>query len=267
MQFTISPFKKTRLSFILALAVAPLFIVNPLKLHPLGFHSLDLHSLDIHLLNLHSLNLPGALAAQAGAQTQPQPARKTSQPYKGDLSIFENKDRDQKLQVQRVMDILHIHPGANVADIGAGSGWFSVRAAKRAAPGGTVYAEDINPDSIAYINNRVHRENIPNVKAILGSEDDPKLPESTIDAVLIMKTYHEIARPVLLLQKLKKSLRDGARIGIIDQNGNGADHGIGRDVVIQEMSRAGYSLLEQHDFVKGDGQDYFLVFGPNTNHQ
>jgi SAM-dependent methyltransferase len=238
MQLTISSFKKTRFLFVFALALAPLF-------------------------TFHSFNHIGTLAAQTGTQTQPQPARKTSQPYKGDLSIFESKDRDEKLQVQRVMDILHIRPGANVADIGAGSGWFSVRAAKRAAPGGTVYAEDINPDSIAYVNNRVHRENIPNVKTVLGSEDDPKLPESSIDAVLVMKTYHEIARPMLLLQNLKKSLRDGARIGIIDKNGSGEDHGIARDVVIQEMSRAGYSLLEQFDFVKGDGQDYFLVFGPN----
>jgi SAM-dependent methyltransferase len=242
MQLTISSFKKPRCLFVFALVLAPLFTSHPLT----------------HI---------GSLAAQTGTQTQPQPARKTSQPYKGDLSIFESKDRDQKLQVQRVMDILHIRPGANVADIGAGSGWFSVRAAKRAAPGGMVYAEDINPDSIAYINNRVHRENIPNIKTILGSEDDPKLPESSIDAVLVMKTYHEIARPMLLLQNLKKSLRSGARIGIIDKNGSGEDHGIARDVVIQEMSRAGYSLLEQFDFVKGDGQDYFLIFGSNPNHK
>jgi SAM-dependent methyltransferase len=242
MQLTISSFKKTRFLFVFALALAPLF-------------------------TFHSFNHIGTLAAQTGTQTQPQPARKTSQPYKGDLSIFESKDRDEKLQVQRVMDILHIRPGANVADIGAGSGWFSVRAAKRAAPGGMVYAEDINPDSIAYVNNRVHRENITNVKTVLGSEDDPKLPESSIDAVLVMKTYHEIARPMLLLQNLKKSLRDGARIGIIDKNGSGEDHGIARDVVIQEMSRAGYSLLEQFDFVKGDGQDYFLIIGFNPNHK
>lgn len=242
MQHTISSFKKTRFLFVFALVLAPLFTFHP-------------------------LNHTGTLAAQTTTQTQPQPARKTSQPYKGDLSNFESKDRDEKLQVQRVMDILHIRPGANVADIGAGSGWFSVRAAKRAAPGGTVYAEDINPDSIAYVNNRVHRENIPNVKTILGSEDDPKLPESSIDAVLVMKTYHEIARPMLLLQNLKKSLRGGARVGIIDKNGSGEDHGIARDVVIQEMSRAGYSLLEQYDFVKGDGQDYFLVFGPIPNHK
>src|SRR3954454_18220397 len=95
------------------------------------------------------------LAAQSSSQSGAEPARKTSSPYKGDLKIFERKDRDEKLQVQRVMDVLGIRPGTNVADIGAGSGWFSVRAAKRAAPGGLVYAVDINPESIAYIDNRI----------------------------------------------------------------------------------------------------------------
>lgn len=195
----------------------------------------------------------------AAAQVQPAP-RKTSTPYTGDLSIFESKDRDKKLQVQRVMDILAIKPGAHVADIGAGSGWFTVRAAKRVGNSGVVYAVDINPESIAYIDRRVHREGIANIRAILGNEDDPKLPENSVDSVLLLKTYHEVAHPVLLLRNLRKSLRSGARIGVIDRNGNGEDHGIARDLVIQEASQGGYQMVEQYDFVKGDGEDYFLVF-------
>lgn len=201
-------------------------------------------------------------AAQTSSQASSQPARKTSSPYKGDLEIFERKDRDEKLQVQRVMDVLGIRAGTNVADIGAGSGWFSVRAARRAAPGGVVYAVDINPESISYIDNRIHRENISNVKTVLGTADDPKVPDNSVDAVLILKTYHEVAHPVVLLRNLRKSLRSGARIGIIDRNGNGEDHGISRDVVIQEASQAGYRMVEQYDFVKGDAEDYFLVFRP-----
>jgi len=208
-------------------------------------------------------NAGTAFAAQSSSQSGSQPARKTSSPYKGDLEIFEGKDRDEKLQVQRVMDVLGVRPGTNVADIGAGSGWFSVRAAKRAAPGGLVYAVDINPESISYIDKRIHRENISNVKTVLGTADDPKIPENSVDAVLILKTYHEVAHPILLLRNLQKSLRSGARIGIIDRNGNGEDHGISRDVVIQEASQAGYRMVEQYDFVKGDDEDYFLVFRPN----
>lgn len=201
-----------------------------------------------------------ALFAQSGAHTDSQPTRKTSTPYTGDLQIFEGKDRDEKLQVQRVMDILGIKPGVNVADIGAGSGWFTVRAAKRSTPGGTVYAVDINPEAIAYIDKRVHHDNTPNIQTVLGTQDDPKLPENSVDVVLMLKTYHEIAHPLMLLKNLKKSLRNGVRIGIIDRNGNGEDHGIARDVVIKEMASAGYRMAEEYDFVKGDGQDYFLVF-------
>ena len=202
-----------------------------------------------------------ALVAQNGSCANPQAApRKTSKPYTGDLSIFEAKDRDEKLQVQRVMDILGIKEGGNVADIGAGSGWFSVRAAKRVGTTGIVYAVDINPEAIAYIDRRIKQEGISNVRAILSKEDDPGLSKNTIDSVLLLKTYHEVAHPVLLLKNLRNSLRSNARVGIIDRSGNGEDHGVSRDVVLQEAAQAGYELQEQYDFVKGDGQDYFLVF-------
>jgi SAM-dependent methyltransferase len=214
-------------------------------------------SSEIALLNVR--------AAQTGAKTDPQPTpRKTSQPYTGDLSIFEGKDRDKKLQVQRVMDILGIKKGTHVADIGAGSGWFAIRAAKRVGSTGIVYAVDINPESIDYINRRTQREGIGNVHAILSEEDDPRLSRNSIDSVLLLKTYHEVAHPVLLLENLRRALRSGARIGIIDRNGKGDDHGVSRDVVIQEAAQAGYQLQEQYDFVKGDGQDYFLVFRSNS---
>jgi predicted methyltransferase len=206
-----------------------------------------------------------ALETQNSGKPSSQSApRKTSQPYTGDLSIFENKDRDQKLRVQRVMDILGVKEGSQVADIGAGSGWFTVRAAKRVGSTGAVYAVDINPESIAYINRRIQQDGIANVHTILSREDDPMLSKNSIDSVLLLKTYHEVAHPVLLLQNLRSSLRSGARVGIIDRNGKGDDHGVSRDVVIQEAAQAGYQLQEQYDFVKGDGQDYFLVFRPNS---
>ena len=214
--------------------------------------------------------LPATLAARSSAATQqtatPQQAeRKTSTPYTGNLSIFEEPDRDNKLQIQRVMDILGIHVGSNVADIGAGSGWFTVRAAKRVGEDGTVYAVDINPESIKYIDDRVRKEGVHSVRTILSLPDDPKLPQESVDSVLILKTYHEIANPLLLLQNLRKSLRSGARVGIIDRNGNGEDHGIDKDVVVKEAGEAGYRLTGQYDFVKSDRVDYFLVFEVNSS--
>src|SRR5271169_6288787 len=95
-----------------------------------------------------------APASTSFAQDSAASQRNTSTPYAGDLSIFETPGRDERLHINQVMDILAITPGKNVADIGAGSGWFTVRAAKRVTDTGTVYAVDINPEAIEYIDQR-----------------------------------------------------------------------------------------------------------------
>jgi SAM-dependent methyltransferase len=194
------------------------------------------------------------------SDTQSSEQRKTSTPYTGDLSIFESPGRDERLQINRAMDILGIAAGKSVADIGAGSGWFTVRAARRVGTSATVYALDINPEAIRYIDARAEKERLANVKTILSQPDNPSLPANSVDAVLMLKTYHEIAHPVTLLENLRPALRSGAKLGIIDRNGNGEDHGVQREVVIHEAEQAGYRLLKQYDFVKGDKMDYFLVF-------
>ncbi len=202
----------------------------------------------------------GQAAGQASAPVPGQADRPTSTPYAGDLSIFEYPDRDKKLHVDRVMDLLGITPGKVVADVGAGSGWFTVRAAARVGPSGAVYAEDINPKAIDYITERASKDKLENVWPTLGSVDDPKLPANSVDAVLILKTYHEFAHPVPLMEKLKLSLRPGAKVGIIDRNGSGADHGIMPEIVESELAHAGFKRVGKFDFTKSDGQDYFLIF-------
>jgi ubiquinone/menaquinone biosynthesis C-methylase UbiE len=188
------------------------------------------------------------------------PARPTSTPYSGDLSIFETPGREQRLQIQRVMDLLGVHAGSNVADIGAGSGWFTVRAAARVGATGTVYAEDINPDAIDYIRKRAVKQKLGNIQAILGTTEDPKLPPGSIDAVLMLKAYHEVENPPALLRNLKASLRPGAKVGILDHNGDGTDHGIMPSVVEHEMRQAGFRLIKNYDFPKDDTNQYFLLF-------
>jgi predicted methyltransferase len=186
--------------------------------------------------------------------------RPTSKPYTGELSIFEDLKREQNLQPNRIMDILGIKEGSTVADIGAGSGWFTVRAARRVGDSGVVYAEDINRDYLNYIEKRATRESLPKIRVILGEEDDPLLPANSIDAVLLLKTYHEVAQPIHLLKRTREAMRAGALLGIIDRNGKGDDHGIDSDVVIKEAGRAGFVLVDRYDFVKADNVDYFLVF-------
>ena len=186
--------------------------------------------------------------------------RPTSKPYTGELSIFEDPKRDERLQPNRIMDILGIKEGSTVADVGAGSGWFTVRAARRVGTGGAVYAVDINRDYLDYIDKRAKRESLINVHIVLGKEDDPLLAEKSVDAVLLLKTYHEIAQPIRLLKQTRKAMRAGALLGIIDRNGKGDDHGLDKEVVIEEARRAGFVLVNQYDFVKPDNVDYFLVF-------
>ena len=186
--------------------------------------------------------------------------RPTSTPYSGDLGIFEYPDRDKKLQIGRVMDLLGVQPGRSVADVGAGSGWFTMRAAQRVGPAGTVYAEDINPKAVEAIDDRVKKERLGNVRTILGTADDPKLPPKSVDAVLMLKVYHEIEHPVPVMKELREALKPGAKVGIIDRNGNGSDHGLDRKVVEKEMGEAGFRVEGRYDFTKADGQDYFLVF-------
>jgi len=195
-------------------------------------------------------------------QTNDNLNRPVSEPYTGDLSIFEDANREKNLQIDRVMDILKIAEGKSVADIGAGSGWFTVRASKRVGEKGKVYAVEINQEYVDYINNRAKKETYSNIQTILGTEENPKLPEKSVDAVLILKTYHEISQPVKVLENLRKSLKPGALLGIIDRNGKGDDHGINKETVVSEMKRAGFVLVDDYDFVKPDGMDYFLVFQP-----
>ena len=186
--------------------------------------------------------------------------RPTSKPYTGELSIFEDPKRDERLQPFRIMDILGIKEGSTVADVGAGSGWFTVRAARRVEAGGAVYAVDINRDYLDYIEKRAKRENLVNIRVVLGKDDDPLLPEKSIDAVLLLKTYHEIAQPIRLLKRTRAAMRANALLGIIDRNGKGDDHGLDKEVVIEEARRVGFLLVNQYDFVKPDNVDYFLVF-------
>jgi len=184
--------------------------------------------------------------------------RNTSTPYDGDLAIFEGAERAKNLQIDRVMDILKISGDKTVADIGAGSGWFTVRAAKRTT--GKVFAVEINQSYIEHINKRSSDEKLANIVTVLGKVDDPAWPKDSVDAVLILKTYHEIEQPIRFMKNLRPALRKGALVGIIDKNGTGDDHGLDRDKVVDELKRAGFVLKGEYDFVKPDRMDYFLVF-------
>jgi ubiquinone/menaquinone biosynthesis C-methylase UbiE len=159
------------------------------------------------------------------------------------------------------MDRLGISPGVTVADVGAGGGWFTVRAAKRVGPTGLVYAVEINSEYVERIQERAERDGFSNVRSKLGGVSDPGLPERSIDVVLLLKTYHELSEPLAVMQSLRRSLKPAGRLGVIDRNGRGDDHGIDEDVVRREIEGVGFTFRERHDLKSEEERvDYFLVF-------
>lgn len=199
-------------------------------------------------------------AQDASPTAAPQPSHPTSTPYTGDLGIFEDPNRDKLLQTERVLDTLHLHAGSSLADIGAGGGWFSVRAARRVGPGGHVYAEDINEHAIDTIRARAEKEHQPQITTVLGTPDDPRLPADSVDAAIMLRVYHEIAHPKLVLGALHAALRPGGRFGVVDHPGHGDDHGINAEVVRSEVEQNGFRFVGLYDFTKGDQNDYMELF-------
>jgi ubiquinone/menaquinone biosynthesis C-methylase UbiE len=162
------------------------------------------------------------------------------------------------------MDALGIAENSDVADLGAGSGWFTIRLARRVLPKGTVYAEDIQPQMIEVIDRRLKRENLRNVITRLGTPEDPNLPTRALDAVLIVDAYHEMEQPVALLRNAARALKPQGRIGIVDftMAGGGPgppmDERVDPDRVIREANAAGLVLISRPDILPFQ---YMLVFG------
>lgn len=161
-----------------------------------------------------------ALAA-AGAHAQGPPA-KLSSPQ--DLGLIEGPDRDAWQKPDEIMDALNIAEGCAVADLGAGGGWFTIRLAHRVGPNGVVWAEDIQPRMLEALGRRVQREGLLNVRTVLGTPSDPRLP-SGLDAVLIVETYYELEDPVKLLKNVARALKLQGRLGVVDFTAGGGGPG------------------------------------------
>jgi len=155
--------------------------------------------------------LSGRQAPSAQGQTQ-EPARRLFPPQ--DLGLLDAPDRDAWQKPDQIIDALGIADGAIVADLGAGGGWFTLRLARRVGPNGIVYAEDVQPQMIEAIGDRVRREGLTNVQMVLGTPEDPRLPQP-VDAALIVDAYHEMEDPVTMLRNVASVLKPGGRLGIV----------------------------------------------------
>ena len=203
------------------------------------------------------------LVALPHAQTQQQDGHPGRLFPPSDLGLLDAPDRDLWQRPDQIMDALAIADASVVADIGAGSGWFTIRLARRVGPRGIVFAEDVQKEMIAAITRRARREGLANVRPVLGLKNDPRLPEP-VDAVLIVDAYHEIENRVAMLTNLARALKPQGRIGVIDFKLDGTGPGPSReervspDVVIRDAQQAGLRLIRQEPFLQ---YQYFLIFG------
>lgn len=180
-----------------------------------------------------------------------------------DLGLLEAPDRDLWQRPERIMDQLGIVEASVVADIGAGSGWFTIRLSRRVGPQGVVYAQDVQQGMLNAITRRVQREGQANVRTILGTATDPKLPAGIFDAVLIVDAYHEIDDRVRLLTHVARALKPRGRVGVVDFKLEGGGPGPPDDErvdpreVIADATRAGLQLSSSEMLPF----QYFLIFG------
>lgn len=182
-----------------------------------------------------------------------------------DLGQLEGPDRDAWQRPEQIMDALGIGEGSVVADLGAGGGWFTVRLARRVGPNGVVWAEDIQPEMIEAIERRVQREGLRNrVRTRLGTASDPRLPAASLDAALIVDTYHEMEHPSGLLRNLATALKRTGQVAIIEHKKDGGGPGpameerVDPELVIRDARAAGLELKTRPDFLR---YQYMLVFG------
>lgn len=184
------------------------------------------------------------------------------------LEHLDSPDRDRYQKPEQVLEALALKPGMTVADLGAGSGYFTRRFVKAVTENGKVYAVDVEPEMLAYAKASIERMSVPaTVEFILAQPDDPKLPKASVDLIFICNVYHHLESRTAYFSKLKTALKDGGRIAIVDfyhdersgEVGFPKRHLVARDTVVGELDKAGYRLVREHDVLP---RQYFLEFAP-----
>ncbi|HSF15712.1 MAG TPA: methyltransferase domain-containing protein [Vicinamibacteria bacterium] len=180
------------------------------------------------------------------------------------IEAFENAERDAQQKPDDVVRALKLSPGEAVADIGTGTGYFTRRLARAVGDDGIAYAVDIEPNMLRYVAERALREGQPNIVPVLATASSPMLAPSSVDLVFICNTIHHIDARGDYYRILARILRRGGRLAIVDfhedaelEDGPSKEMRIAKQSLIDEISAAGFRLVEEHDFLP---VQYFLIF-------
>ncbi len=170
--------------------------------------------------------------------------------------------RDRLGEFAKVMDRAGVERGMAVADIGAGEGYYTIRLAERVGKDGTVLAQDIVPEFRDGLAARVKRAGLDNVSVLLGTPDNPTLPEASFDRAFLVHMYHEIASPYAFLWNLRPSVKPGGRIIVIDADRPTNQHGTPPKLLECEFAAVGYALVDFQDIPAAGG--YLAAFEPRN---
>ncbi|HXV61440.1 MAG TPA: methyltransferase domain-containing protein [Vicinamibacteria bacterium] len=180
------------------------------------------------------------------------------------VEAFENAERDAQQKPDEVVGTLKLSPGDAVADIGAGTGYFTRRLARAVGDDGIAYAVDLEPNMLRYVAERALREGQPNIVPVLATASSPMLAPSSVDLIFICNTIHHIDSRQDYYRILARTLRRGGRLAIVDfhkdaelEDGPSKEMRIAKQSLIDEIGAAGFRLAGDHDFLP---VQYFLIF-------
>jgi len=180
-------------------------------------------------------------------------------------SVFDDPKRNEWQKPQEIVAALGIQPGMTVADLGAGTGYFSPYLSKAVGADGSVLAVDVEPNLVVHLRERSEQEKLDNLVPILASFDDPRMPAHGVDLIFIADTYHHLDERLDYLPRLRRFLRPGGRVAIVDwkkgplPQGPPPEHKLARQQVLDEMEKSGYRLVGEPTFLP---YQYFLIFAP-----
>jgi ubiquinone/menaquinone biosynthesis C-methylase UbiE len=184
------------------------------------------------------------------------------------IDRLDRPERDQYQKPAQVVEALELKPGMHVADLGSGSGYFTRRFIEAVTESGKVYAIDVEPEALKYVEDSlVHTHRPYSVEFVLARPDNPKLPAESVDLIFVCNTYHHIEDRAVYFRNVRSALRAGGRIAVVDfyhdersgELGFPKRHLVSREKVVEEMTEAGYGLLQEHTFLP---RQYFLEFVP-----
>jgi len=215
------------------------------------------------MITTSTLVLAAAFGAQDAKPRDHEAMHRLHQDPKAYVAMLEDPKRDAYQKPDEVLRALALRPGESVADIGSGSGYFALRLAAAVSPKGRVYAVDVDPEMVRHLNRRLRDAGTTNVTTILSAPDDPLLADGSIDRFFICDTWHHIDDQTKYLALLKKMLRPGGEVVMIDFKKEETPMGpplamrIARDALVQQIQAAGFRLATEHTFLP---YQYFLVF-------